>query len=262
MQPHSSIHNLLNLSGQTALISGGASGIGAASARLLAQAGARIVLVDIDAEGMLSLAEQIRSEGGWCESFAADITDSEACETAVRHCVNTTGNPTILVNAAGIIIRKDSLALTENEWDRAIDVCLKGAWLLSRAMLPAMISAGEGSIVHIGSGWSLKGGPKAVSYCAAKGGLLNMTRAMALDHGAQGVRVNCICPGDTDTPLLWSEQQQLGQPKNEFFSEASARPLGRLGTPEDIARAVLFLCSPMASWITGTHLLVDGGGLA
>ncbi|HRY97878.1 MAG TPA: SDR family oxidoreductase [Bacteroidales bacterium] len=256
------LHHLLDLSGQTALVSGGASGIGAASARLLALAGARIVLADVDAEGMSDTAARIIAGGGWCHTVPTDVRDMEACEAAARFCLESSGTPSILVNSAGLIVRQDSLELSEEAWDLALDVCLKGAWLLSRAVLPHMITAGKGSIVHIGSGWSLKGGPRAVSYCAAKGGLLNMTRAMAIDHGPQGIRVNCLCPGDTDTPLLWSEQQQLGQPLAEFRAEASHRPLGRMGTADDIARAVLFLCSPMASWISGTHLLVDGGGLA
>ena len=125
-----------------------------------------------------------------------------------------------------------------------------------------MALSGGGSIINIGSGWSLKGGPKAASYCAAKGGVVNLTRAMAIDHGKDNIRVNCVCPGDVDTPLLLSECAQLGQDAQSFMREAANRPLARVGTPEDVANAVLFLSSPMASWITGTALVVDGGGLA
>jgi NAD(P)-dependent dehydrogenase (short-subunit alcohol dehydrogenase family) len=125
-----------------------------------------------------------------------------------------------------------------------------------------MIANGGGSIINTGSGWALKGGPNAVSYCAAKGGVLNLTRAMAIDHGKHNIRVNCVCPGDVDTPLLRSECEQLGEEMQTFMKEAAARPLNRVGTPEDVANAVLFLASDMSSWMTGAHLVVDGGGIA
>ena len=125
-----------------------------------------------------------------------------------------------------------------------------------------MIRGGGGSIINVGSGWSLKGGPRAAAYCAAKGGTVNLTRAMAIDHGKHNIRVNCVCPGDVDTPMLRSECAQLGEDAQAFMREAANRPLARVGTPVDIANAVLFLASPMSSWITGAALVVDGGGLA
>jgi NAD(P)-dependent dehydrogenase (short-subunit alcohol dehydrogenase family) len=129
-------------------------------------------------------------------------------------------------------------------------------------VIPHMIRAGTGSIINIGSGWSLKGGPRAASYCAAKGGVVNLTRAMAIDHGKHNIRVNCICPGDVDTPMLRSECAQLDQDEQSFMRESANRPLARVGMPEDVANAALFLASPMSSWITGAALVVDGGGLA
>jgi NAD(P)-dependent dehydrogenase (short-subunit alcohol dehydrogenase family) len=143
-----------------------------------------------------------------------------------------------------------------------LDVTLKSVYLLSREAVPHMIRGGGGSIVNIGSGWSLKAGPRAAAYCAAKAGVLNLTRAMAIDHGKQNIRVNCVCPGDVDTPMLRSECEQLGENAKIFMSEAANRPLARVGTPGDIANAVLFLASPMSSWITGTAFVVDGGGSA
>jgi len=139
---------------------------------------------------------------------------------------------------------------------------LKSIFLLSREVIPHMIKAGGGVIINTGSGWSLKGGPQAASYCAAKAGVLNLTRAMAIDYGKHNIRVNCICPGDIDTPMLQSECEQLGEETVTFLREAANRPIARVGTPEDVANAVLFLASGMATWITGTHLVVDGGGLA
>jgi NAD(P)-dependent dehydrogenase (short-subunit alcohol dehydrogenase family) len=125
-----------------------------------------------------------------------------------------------------------------------------------------MAKSGGGVIVNTGSGWSLKAGPQAASYCAAKAGVLNLTRAMAIDHGKSNIRVNCVCPGDIDTPMLRIECAQLGADPATFLKEAANRPLARVGTPEDVANAVLFLASGMAAWITGTQLVVDGGGLA
>jgi len=129
-------------------------------------------------------------------------------------------------------------------------------------VIPHMIRKKSGVIINTGSGWSLKGGEKAAAYCAAKAGLLNLTRSMAIDYGKDNIRVNCVCPGDIDTPMLASECQQLGADPAQFIKEAALRPLNRIGTPEDVANAVLFLASDMAKWITGAHLVVDGGGLA
>jgi NAD(P)-dependent dehydrogenase (short-subunit alcohol dehydrogenase family) len=125
-----------------------------------------------------------------------------------------------------------------------------------------LAKAGGGAIINTSSGWGVKGGPKAVSYCASKGAIVNMTRAMAIDHGEQNIRVNCICPGDVDTPMLRHEAQQLGQPEAEFLAEAAIRPLRRFGKPVEIAQAVLYLASEASSYVTGAALLVDGGGLA
>jgi NAD(P)-dependent dehydrogenase (short-subunit alcohol dehydrogenase family) len=121
---------------------------------------------------------------------------------------------------------------------------------------------GGGSIINVGSGWGLVGGQKAAAYCASKGAVVQLTRAMALDHGRQGVRVNCICPGDTDTAMLRSEAEQLGKDLEEFLGESAQRPLGRMGSPEDVAQAALYLASNASSFVTGTALVVDGGGLA
>ena len=125
-----------------------------------------------------------------------------------------------------------------------------------------MIDQGSGAILNTASGWGLTGGSRAVTYCASKGAVVQLTRAMAIDHGPQGIRVNCICPGDTDTPMLRDEAHQLGEPSSGFLADAADRPLGRIGSPDEIARAALFLVSDDASFVTGTTLVVDGGGLA
>ncbi|MEM0192066.1 MAG: SDR family NAD(P)-dependent oxidoreductase, partial [Candidatus Korarchaeum sp.] len=156
----------------------------------------------------------------------------------------------------------DAVELTEEEWDKVLNVNLKGPFLVSKYSIPYMIGRGGGSIVNVASGWGLKGGPRALAYCASKGGLVNMTRAMAIDHGKDGIRVNCVAPGDVDTPMLREEARQLGISWEEFLKEAANRPLARIGKPEDVADAVLFLASDLASWVTGATLVVDGGGTA
>ena len=143
-----------------------------------------------------------------------------------------------------------------------MDVNVKSIFLMSRHAIPHMEKRGGGSIINTSSGWGLKGGGNAISYCASKGAVTNMTRAMAIDHGPQNIRVNAVCPGDTDTPMLRNEAQQLGQAEAEFMNEASDRPLGRFAQPLEIARAVLFLASEASSYVTGAALVVDGGGLA
>jgi NAD(P)-dependent dehydrogenase (short-subunit alcohol dehydrogenase family) len=135
-------------------------------------------------------------------------------------------------------------------------------FLMAKFAIPLMIESGGGSIINTASGWGLTGGPRAVAYCASKGAVVLLTKAMAVDHGGQNIRVNCICPGDTDTPMLRDEASQLGADPQKFLADSAARPLGRIARPEEIAEAVLYLAGDAASFVTGTALVVDGGGLA
>jgi NAD(P)-dependent dehydrogenase (short-subunit alcohol dehydrogenase family) len=254
--------NLLSLSGKVSMVTGAASGIGRGISHRLAEMGAFVALLDIDDLKGRESAAEIEANGGEAIFLNCDVRSAAECRRAVESVIAQRGKIDILCNCAGIAIRKDIVDLTEDEWDLALDVTLKGIYLLSREVVPHMIRNGEGSIINIGSGWSLKGGPQAASYCAAKGGVVNLTRAMAIDHGKQNIRVNCVCPGDVETPMLRSECAQLGEDLTAFIREAADRPLGRVGTPSDVANAVLFLASPMSGWITGAALVVDGGGLA
>jgi len=253
---------LLSLEGKVAMITGAASGIGRGISIRLAEMGAFVSALDIDAKKGEETAAEIRSQGGEALFTNCDVRSAADCRQAVEAAISKWGRIDILCNCAGIAIRKDVVHLTEDEWDRTLDVTLKGIYLLSHEVVPHMIRAGGGGIINIGSGWSLKGGPRAAAYCAAKGGAENLTRAMAIDHGKHNIRVNCVCPGDIDTPMLRTECAQLGEDAQTFMREAANRPLARVGTPEDVANAVLFLASPMSSWITGAALVVDGGGLA
>jgi NAD(P)-dependent dehydrogenase (short-subunit alcohol dehydrogenase family) len=253
---------LLSLKGKIAMVTGAASGIGRGIAIRLAEMGATVAVLDVDEAGGLQTVASIREEKGTGVFAKCDVTRAEDCKNAVDHTIASFGQIDILCNNAGIAIRKDTVSLSEEEWDLTIDVTLKGTYLLSREVIPHMIRKGGGRIVNSGSGWSLKGGARAASYCAAKGGVLNLTRAMAIDHGKDNIRVNCVCPGDVRTPMLLSECSQLGENLDVFLQAAGDRPLGRVGMPEDVANAVLFLVSDMSSWVTGAHLVVDGGGLA
>lgn len=250
------------LTGKRALITGAASGIGQATALLFARAGAAVSLVDLDEAGGRAVLERILSDGGQAVFFQCDVTRADECQRAVHGTLDRLGGLDILFNNAGIIRRATVLETSEEEWDRVMAVNVKSVFLLSKYAIPVMTQAGGGVIINTASGWGLVGGRSAVAYCASKGAVVNMTRAMALDHGEQNIRVNCICPGDTDTPMLRDEARQLDVPGEHFLSEAAQRPLGRIGRPEDIAQAALYLASDAASFITGTALVVDGGGLA
>jgi len=253
---------LLAFERKIAVVTGAGSGIGRGICLRLAEMGALVGALDIDVNTASETLSQIESKGGESVAFKCDVRVAEDCRRAVTSIIEKWKRIDILCNCAGIAIRKYVVDLTEEEWDRALDVTLKGVYLLSHEAIPHMIRGGGGSIINIGSGWGLKGGPRAAAYCAAKGGTVNLTRAMAIDHGKHNIRVNCVCPGDVDTSMLRSECAQLGQDEQTFLEEAADRPLGRVGTVEDVANAVLFLASPMASWITGAVLVVDGGGLA
>ena len=250
------------MSGRRALVTGAASGMGRATAELLATEGAGVVLADIEAEAVEQVAAAIRGGGGEAVAVGCDVASSTDVKRAVDTAVDVFGGLDLVVNCAGIIRRANVVETTEEEWGRVMAVNIGSVFLTGKHAVPVMAAGGGGSIVNISSGWGLKGGPDASSYCASKGAVVNLTRAMAIDHGPQNIRVNCICPGDTDTPMLRSEARQLGLDEAAFLEESADRPLKRLGTGEDIARAVRYFASDDSAWVTGSVLVVDGGGLA
>lgn len=250
------------LRGKTALITGAASGIGRAVAQLFAREGASVVMADVnDSEGQ-AVRRQILAEGGQAIFERANVTCGADCARLVERALGEFGGMHVLVNSAGVMRRATIVEITEHDWDHVMTVNVKSIFLLARLVVPIMARSGGGVIINLASGWGIAGGPRAVAYCASKGAVVLLTKAMAVDHGRQNIRVNCICPGDTDTGMLRDEAHQLGEQEERFLEAAAQRPLGRIGKPEEVAQAALYLATDASSFVTGTVLVVDGGGLA
>lgn len=252
----------MRLQNKVALISGGTSGIGEATALLFAKAGACVAIIGRDERRGHAVAQEIASHGGNAIFVRCDVRHSGDCRNAVAETLSAFRGLDILFNNAGVFFPHTVVDCSEEEWDLQIDVNLKGTFLLSRAALPHMIERRSGVIINNSSGWGLAGGDAAAAYCASKGGVVLLTRAMAIDHGRQGIRVNCICPGDVDTPMLPEDARRRGVNWEDYLAGCADRPLGRIGTPDEIAKAALFLASDDSSFMTGAALVVDGGGIA
>lgn len=252
----------MRLKDKVALITGGTSGIGEATALLFAQEGARVAITGRNVERGQKITEKIKRAGGHSIFIKNDVRHAKQCKESVDRTLGEFGRLDILFNNAGLFYAHDALECSEDEWDLQIDVNLKGTFLMSKYALPAMIAQGSGVIINNSSGWGLVGGDQAVAYCASKGGVVLLTKAMAVDHGRQGIRVNCICPGDVDTPMLPEDAKFRGLKWEDYMAGAANRPMGRVGTAGEIAKAALFLASDDSSFMTGAALVVDGGGSA
>jgi NAD(P)-dependent dehydrogenase (short-subunit alcohol dehydrogenase family) len=252
----------MRLEGKVALITGGTSGIGSATAVRFAKEGASVAITGRNAERGDEVVQSIAADGGEAIFIRSDARFADDCRNAVDRTLERFGKIDVLFNNAGVFHPKTIPECTEEEWDETIDSSLKGAFLMSKYVLPSMIEQGSGSIIHTSSGWGFQGGAGAASYCAAKGGLVVMAKAMAIDHGPQGIRVNCVCPGDVETPMLHDDAKKRGLTCDDYAEGAADRPLGCIGTVEDIANAVLYLASDEAAFVTGESLVVDGGGIA
>jgi NAD(P)-dependent dehydrogenase (short-subunit alcohol dehydrogenase family) len=253
----------MKLKDRVAIITGATSGIGQASALLFAQEGAQVVVSGRDEERGRKVAKAIAGAGGTGVFIPADVRRAADCEHLVAETLKAFGGRLdVLFHNAGVFHPHNAIDCTEEEWDATLDSSLKGAWLMSKYALPTMIAQRRGAIILQASGWGIQGGDQAIAYCAAKGGVVVMTKAMAIDHGPQGIRVNCLCPGDVDTPMLAADAAARRMSYMDYLKGAANRPLGRVGTVEELARAALFLASDDSSFMTGAALVVDGGGIA
>jgi NAD(P)-dependent dehydrogenase (short-subunit alcohol dehydrogenase family) len=238
------------------LITGASSGIGAAIAVEFADAGWEVMAAGRN-EGRL---EEVADVSDNISTWAGELLDSEDCDELVADTVDEFGRIDCLVNAAGILIAGNAEEITDEDWRDTLAINLDVPFYLSRAALPHLLQRG-GSIVNISSVWGLEGGKRALAYCASKGGLIQLTRAMALDHASDGLRINAICPGGVDTPMLAARAED--RDVDEFLAAAADNsPNGRIATPEDIAALTIFLASDAASHITGTAIPCDGGLMA
>jgi len=253
----------MKLADKVAIITGGNSGIGKAAAILFAREGARVCITGRNEKRCREVVEEINKIGGQAVFVTADVRFPDECRKTVEATLEAFNRLDILFNNAGVYFPDNAVDCSEEEWDLTIDINLKGTFLMSKFVLPPMIEQGSGVIINNGSGWGIVGGNEAVSYCASKGGVVLMTKAMAIDHAAQGIRVNCLCPGDVKTPMLDEDARMRGLTWEEYHTQAvTKRPMGRIGTPEEIAKAALFLVSDDSTFMTGATLVVDGGGTA
>ena len=235
------------------VVAGGASGIGAACTARFTRAGDRVVVLDLADPSAFALS-------GDASALRLDVRDSRACDAAVRRVVADHGRVDALVNAAGVITRATALETTDDEWHRQFAVNVDGTFFLSRAAAREMIASGGGAIVNIASMWGTVGGPGHAAYCAAKGAVVQLTRAMALDHARAGVRVNAVCPGEVDTPMLRAGGRAAALSDAEIAAIGTTSiPLGRVAAPDEIASVIEFLASPAASYMAGAIVAVDAG---
>jgi meso-butanediol dehydrogenase / (S,S)-butanediol dehydrogenase / diacetyl reductase len=234
------------LEGRVAIVTGAASGMGAATARLLAKAGATVLGADIESNPSIA--------------FVGDVADSAFCDAAVEKAVEMHGRLDILVNAAGVILRADAPSTDDAGWHRQMRVNVDGSFFMCRAAIRQMRRQRSGAIVNFGSIWGAAGGKGHVAYATAKGAVHNLTRSLALDHAREGIRVNAVCPGEVDTPMLRGGGRAVPLTDAELADMAErVVPNGRLAQPEEVGRVVVFLCSDAASYMTGALVPVDGG---
>lgn len=250
----------LDFTGKVAVVTGGAMGIGEATARKLAELGASVSIFDIDCDTGPKTVAAIKKNGGICDFFPCNVSISSQVSQAIDVVLEKYGTIDVLVSNAGIQLYGDAVTTSEEEWDRLMDINLKGCFLTAKYAVPHMINRG-GAIVIVGSVQSMTAISNSIAYVASKHGLLGLTRAMSLDYAQKGIRVNCVCPGTIDTPMLRWAAGLSDDPEKVIQTCNHMHPLGRIGKPEEVADAIAYLASPMATFITGAALVVDGGML-
>ncbi len=237
------------------MITGAASGMGAATAREFAASGATILIVDRNQ----NLANEVAAEIKAPSPFIGDVSDSAFCDHVVRETIKSYGRLDVLVNCAGIIVRADALGTSDQDWRRIMGTNVDGVFFMSRAAIPHMKKQGRGVIINFGSIWGNVGAAGVMAYCATKGAVHQITRAMALDHVKDGIRINAVCPGEVNTPMLASERPTPPSAADLKRLAEETIPMARLADPAEIARVVFFLASDAASYMTGSLVTVDAG---
>ncbi|MCJ7607900.1 MAG: glucose 1-dehydrogenase [Thermoplasmata archaeon] len=246
--------------GKIVVVTGGASGIGKAAVVEFLGEGASVVVIDRSKEGIAEVEKEFKTKGHEPMMLAGDVTSAADVGRMVGEVMRKHGRIDVLFNNAGILVEGTVEEVSEADWDRIMSVNVKGPFLMSKAIVPVMLAQGAGVIVNNASCSGLVGDRGAVAYNTSKGAVVLMTKCLALDYADRGIRVNCVCPGEIETPMFMQEVSRRGVSVDEYRKEICAfHPIGRLGRPEEVAKAVAFLASEESSFITGTALSVDGG---
>jgi NAD(P)-dependent dehydrogenase (short-subunit alcohol dehydrogenase family) len=250
------------LSGKTAFITGGGTGIGRACALAFASEGAQVAIAGRRKEPLDGVAKEIQAAGGQALAIECDVVDGKAVQSAIAIVRRQFNGLHIVVNNAGAIVVGSVEETSDNDWNLVMATNLTGTFIVSRAAIPALRQASGGSIVNIGSYLGIAGRRQRAAYCAAKAGVIGLTRAMALDHAQDKIRVNCICPAMIETEMATQSLSKAADPEAARKQRITEIPLGRLGKPEDVALMAVYLASEESSWVTGVSLPLDGGQTA
>jgi 2-keto-3-deoxy-L-fuconate dehydrogenase len=251
--------NVFTLTGKTAFVTGGGSGIGAAIAELYARAGARVFVADLDVDTAAATVARIQGDQGEAETVVLDVRDEASCEAAASAAHGAAGRIDILVNNAGIGHVGTMVTTTGDDLDRLYAVNVRGVFNVTRVFLPRMLERRSGVIVNMASIAGLVGIRDRIAYCVSKFAVVGLTKSMALDHAKDGIRVNCICPGRVETPFVSARLKEYPDPEKAYLDMASTQPVGRMGRPDEVAAAALYLASDEAAFVTGSALSIDGG---
>jgi NAD(P)-dependent dehydrogenase (short-subunit alcohol dehydrogenase family) len=244
---------------KVAVITGAAAGIGECTARLFAKEGARLVLVDIDTEGLSKLTGELEDASSLVLEISGDVSQPAACHSIIERTMGSFGRLDILFNNAGIVLNGSLADCTDDEWQRTMDVNLRSMFFLCRSAIPVMKNQGGGSIINMSSIAGTAGVPNRGAYSVSKAAVIGLTKSLAMDFITEGIRVNCICPATVDTPSLRQRIANAPNPEEARRAFIARQPMGRLGRPEEIAALALFLASDDSRYMTGQAIIMDGG---